>query len=221
MHRPRECVCARARVSRARPDPRGRFSLYFLLFLLILPLSSSRDGMSWHACDPEKCRASQDDEHHTILPLVWRARARGRGLGGRERREAEGRRRMARIGGGERGGGRGRMKRGGRAKETRRGRNARRVRVGKTVDGRARRGAAAGRGGRKTRRGHDTTLLNVGSTPVRVLARSVVKPTLSRALCPVLVGISGAPTGPIRERRVSDHLRAGSARARARGRATE
>lgn len=32
---------------------------------------------------------------------------------------------------------------------------------------------------------------SVGALP------SVVEPTLSRALCPVLVGISGAPTGPI------------------------
>ncbi|KMQ97233.1 hypothetical protein RF55_2444 [Lasius niger] len=42
----------------------------------------------------------------------------------------------------------------------------------------------------KIRRGHGTTLLNVVAHP------SVVEPTLSRALCPVLVGISGAPTGP-------------------------
>lgn len=47
---------------------------------------------------------------------------------------------------------------------------------------------------RRTRRGHGTTLLNVVAS-VRSLA-SVVEPTLNRALCPVLVGISGAPTGP-------------------------
>lgn len=47
----------------------------------------------------------------------------------------------------------------------------------------------------KIRRGHGTTLLNVVAHPSGPLP-SVVEPTLSRALCPVLVGISGAPTGP-------------------------
>jgi len=47
----------------------------------------------------------------------------------------------------------------------------------------------------RIRRGHDTTLLNVVASRPKPRAL-VVEPTLSRALCPVLVGISGAPTGP-------------------------
>lgn len=60
--------------------------------------------------------------------------------------------------------------------------------------GRRAAGERRAKGGEDQRRGHGTTLLNVVAS-VRSPA-SVVEPTLSRALCPVLVGISGAPTGP-------------------------
>lgn len=73
------------------------------------------------------------------------------------------------------------------------------------VDGRARKGE-----GKETRRGHGTTLLNVVPPVLAVGSKTDLE---SRALCPVLVGISGAPTGPIRVPCVSDHLRAGPGRA--------
>jgi len=82
---------------------------------------------------------------------------------------------------------------------------------------RSRRGAQAGRdaaegprgrGGKGERRGGEDTArsrydpaergrIRPWKPRARARARaSVVEPTLSRALCPVLVGISGAPTGP-------------------------
>lgn len=88
-----------------------------------------------------------------------------------------------------------RDRRGGRGTSTRQEkRRKRRERMRRDV--RTRRGEERGRQeGEEIRRGHGTTLLNVVPS-VRALPSSVVKPTLRRALCPVLVGISGAPTGP-------------------------
>lgn len=63
---------------------------------------------------------------------------------------------------------------------------------GRGCDGRARKGGG-GEGEDPARSRYDPA--ERGRASVEALP-SVVEPTLSRALCPVLVGISGAPTGP-------------------------